>query len=208
MANLRLLLGAAAIVGLLGYSVFNADDTLLKYVLPRTEPPAAAATPVAAEQASAPAAPQQAALNPLQLSAGALSETIRRPLFNPTRAPRIEAPPPPPPPEPVVTETPVEPAPAFDPGDYTLLGVVASTELKTAMIRSNKTDEIFHVSPGQKLLELTIEAVDAREVTLRLGEDSYKLKLFENPGQRTKAPPEMQFQQQMQMPVTEGGVEQ
>lgn len=196
MANRRLLLGLIASVGLLAYVLLNSDDTLLKYVLLPAEQSADSPVLVAAGQGETPAEPRAVALNPLMLPAESLSEIVERPLFNPTRAPRAEAPPPPPPPEPVIVEMPVEEAPAFDPSDYTLLGVIASAETRRAMIRSNKTDEIFHLTAGEKLMDLTVEAVDAREVTLRLGEDSYKLKLFENPGQNTPQPPQMDFQQQ------------
>lgn len=192
MANRRLLLGISAVVGLGTYALLNADETMLKYVLTQADPPAEDSI-ISSGVPGPGAAPRNVILNPLQVSAGELSEIVDRPLFNPTRAPRVEAPPPPPP-EPVVADVLVEAEPEFDPSEYTLLGIAASASLKTAMIRANKTDEVFHVSAGQKFLELTVEAVDDREVTLRLEQNSYKLKLFENPGRQPAAPPKLQFQ--------------
>lgn len=193
MANRRLLLGILAVLGLGTYALLNADETMLKYVLQQPEQAAEDGVITPGVPGLEPAQSKNVVLNPLRMSAEDLVEIVDRPLFNPMRAPRVEAPPPPPP-EPVVAEVLVEAEPEFDPSEYTLLGVAASASLKTAMIRANKTDKVFHVSAGQKFMDLTVEAVDDREVTLRFDQNSYKLKLFENPGQQPAAQPKIQFQ--------------
>jgi hypothetical protein len=117
-------------------------------------------------------------LNPLgAIKIQMLSEMVDRPLFNPSRA---SAPKEPPPVAVIEAQPETEPV-GSDLADFTLLAVASSDAGKTAVVRRNSTNEVFHVSEGQSLSDWKIIAVSEREITVGRNEKTFQLKLFQNP---------------------------
>src|SRR5262249_24951845 len=117
-----------------------------------------------------------ASVNPLSgVSLESLKETIERPLFNQTRAPK-------PKPEPVVAQQEDEPEPTAD--DFTLLGVVVAEGDQTALIRYNKTNETFRLKAGQSFSDdWEVSDIGPKGVVVKNAELSFPLKLFTQPAQ-------------------------
>ena len=137
-----------------------------------TEPDAPPAQPIDVAKAA-----DKGALNPLgALQIQMLSEMVDRPLFNPSRAPAPKEPPP----VAVIETQPDTQAADMDPADFTLLAVASSDAGKTAVVRQNSTNQVFHLTEGQSLADWKVMAVSEREITLGQGEKTFQLKLFQN----------------------------
>lgn len=101
----------------------------------------------------------------------ALTETVERPLFNPSRRgpqpplPEAEAPPPPPPM--------AEPPPAV-----TVQGVILAGDQGVALLRRDDTGEIMTARPGDDLSGWHVERIDSGSVTLSGPDGSVELPLF------------------------------
>lgn len=136
-------------------------------------------------------------VNPLAaITVESMSAMVERPLFNPTRAP-----PPPvveqPPPEPVAeVETPVA-EDTTGPQDFTLLGVSIKGGERFALVRYNKTNEIFRLKSGQYLSDWELRSVESKEIVIARNDAELTIRLFDAarqpaPGMETQAdvPPE------------------
>lgn len=111
-----------------------------------------------------------ASINPLSgITLDSLKETIERPLFNQTRAPR-------PKPEPQVAQNPEEPQPTAE--DFTLLAIVVTDSNKTALIKFNKTNEIFRLKAGQSFSDWQVAEIGPKSVVIKNAELTFPLKLF------------------------------
>jgi len=118
-----------------------------------------------------------ASINPLAaISLASLRETVERPLFNQSRAPK-------PKPESVQQVEAKEEEPQASPADFTLLGVVIANNDKTVLLRLNKTDEVLRLTAGQSFSEWRLTGVQPRSVVIENGELSFPLKLFEQPSE-------------------------
>ncbi len=117
------------------------------------------------------------AVNPLgAIQIQMLSEMVDRPLFNPSRAPTPKEPPP----AAVIETQPDTQAADANIADFTLLAVASSDAGKTAVVRQNSTNEVFHLSEGQSLSDWKIITVSEREITVGRGEKTFQLKLFQS----------------------------
>jgi hypothetical protein len=177
-----LLLGAVALAG---YSVWSGDGALMSLVRPvdNEDQLAAAAN---AEDKSGLGQSGAADLNPLaKLSADQFDEILKRPLFNPSRAP---APPPEPPPEPeqAAAEEAAPAEPPVNPDDFTLLGIAARDGTWTAVMRWNPTNEIFRLKTGGEMQGWKVAAIAAQGVTITKDDQSLDIKMFL---QRNTPPP-------------------
>jgi hypothetical protein len=72
--------------------------------------------------------------------------------------------------------------------DFTLLAIAIADETRIAMVRWNKTNEVFHLKQGQYLSDWELQSVGEREVTLARNDESFALKLFD--GSARPAPPQ------------------
>ena len=177
MNNRRLLLLIACAALLAVYAVWSgaAGDLLALAGGGRAVAVADVPLPQVAEN-STPAEPVP--LNPLAgIAVDSFGEIVDRPLFNPTRAP---------PPPPVENIAPVEAAaPAPPPQDsaqaqdFTLLAIAIADDSRIALVRSNKTNEVFHLKQGQYLSDWELRSVGEKEVTIGRNEESFSLKLFD-----------------------------
>jgi hypothetical protein len=143
---------------------------------------ASAGLPTAAIQMRelAPGPRREVSLNPLSdIEPEKFSEIVDRPLFNPTRAPAaIE---PPAEPEPVVETAPPPAEVTINPGDFTLMAIASDGNVMTAVVRSNVSNEVFHLKPGQLISDLQVVEIGPREITLAKQGQSFKLELFQKP---------------------------
>jgi hypothetical protein len=123
------------------------------------------------------------AANPLHdLTSEQLAEIARRPLFNPTRAPR-------PAPEPMAQNTespPVEgppqpAAPEVNPSDYQLLAVASGDLGRVAVVRFAPENKVYHLREGQYLADWRVAAVSDRAVTLSRDDRSFEIAMFKPP---------------------------
>lgn len=126
-----------------------------------------------------------AKLNPLEgLAEGSFSAMLERPLFNPGRSPRPQAPPPPPPPPP-----PEEPPPAAEPvmagpvaEDFKLLAVATGPSGPVAALRLAASGEVLYLRKGHTLDAWTVIDVTDRAVVIGTPDnpdDNVTLTLFE-----------------------------
>jgi hypothetical protein len=140
------------------------------------EPDDPAAVPAVVRSGNAQAAlpPATPAAEPPPLVAPELSdltETVERPLFNPSRRgpqpppPEAEAPPPPPPT--------AEPPPAV-----TVQGVILAGDQGVALLRRDDTGEIMTARPGDDLSGWHVDRIDPGSVTLTGPDGSIELPLF------------------------------
>lgn len=140
------------------------------------EPDDPAAVPAVVRSGNAQAAlpPATPAAEPPPLLAPELSdltETVERPLFNPSRRgpqpppPETEAPPPPPPT--------AEPPPAV-----TVQGVILAGDQGVALLRRDDTGEIMTARPGDDLSGWHVDRIDPGSVTLTGPDGSIELPLF------------------------------
>jgi hypothetical protein len=193
MTGGRLGLLMVTAVALTGYLVWSGDAALILPLLDQEKTPSATLQTTAALPSPKAETSGTPVLNPLsELKPDALNEMIERPLFNPTRAPaaapvaEVAEP---------VDEAP-EPEDSTGPQDFTLLGMASRDGIWTAVIRLNKTNEIFHLKQGEAMSEWTFSAVAAHEVTLSNNEKSIQLKLFQDMGNRPVPQLEQQLMQQ------------
>jgi len=116
---------------------------------------------------------QVGSVNPLaSLALDSFKETVERPLFNQTRAPK---------PAPVIAED--EPQdepqePQSGPGDFTLLGVVVSDTGKTALVRLNKTNEVLRLKDGQELSDWQVTEIGPKSIVIKKDDQEFPLQLF------------------------------
>ncbi|MGF6226790.1 hypothetical protein QFZ27_000745 [Inquilinus ginsengisoli] len=138
------------------------------------EDPAAVPAVVRSGNAQAALPPAAPAAEPPPLLAPELSdltETVERPLFNPSRRgpqpppPEAEAPPPPPPT--------AEPPPAV-----TVQGVILAGDQGMALLRRDDTGEIMTARPGDDLSGWHVDRIDPGSVTLTGPDGSIELPLF------------------------------
>lgn len=126
-------------------------------------------------------------VNPLAaITVESMSAMVERPLFNPTRAP-----PPPvveqPPPEPVAeVETPVA-EDTTGPQDFTLLGVSIKGGERFALVRYNKTNEIFRLKSGQYLSDWELRSVESKEIVIARNDAELTIRLFDAARQDRKS---------------------
>ncbi len=177
--NRRLILLVAAALGLGGFMVWSGEESLLGISLKQGKSLLGAATP--AEPLAADASVSRTVPNPLgEVSIDMLNEIVDRPLFNPSRAPAEKAEPPAEP-APVVTAEPETVDDGINAEEFTLLAV-ASDGLETrAIVRSNASNEIFHLKEGEYLADLQVMAVGNRDITLGRNGQSVRLELFQKP---------------------------
>lgn len=196
MINRRLLLLGTCATALAVYAVWSGAAGNLITLVGGSE--AVAVADVSPQRAMETAAPSEAVpLNPLAGTAvESFGEIVDRPLFNPTRSPPVEDSAPAQVAEPVPAPPPRD---AVKAQDFTLLAIAIADDTKIAMVRWNKTNEVFHLKQGQYLSDWELRSVGEREVTIGRDEESFALKLFE--GTRPPAPP----QNIDEMPVNPGG---
>ena len=116
-------------------------------------------------------------VNPLtKLSIGTFSKIVERPLFNPTRAgpPHVaEAPPP------VQAEQPPLAAKeTVTEADFTLMAVAGTDGKRVALVRREKTGEVYHLKQGDILADWTLSKIESREIVLDRDGILLSLKLF------------------------------
>jgi hypothetical protein len=123
---------------------------------------------------------QLASINPLSgISVDSLQQTIERPLFNQSRAPK-------PKPQPQVAQVAQEPEATAD--DFTLLGVVVTDDTKTALVRYNKTNETYRLKAGESFSDWQVTDIGPKGVVVKNAELSFPLRLFNQPGQGDQEP--------------------
>ncbi len=176
MKNRRLLLLGVCAAVLAVYAVWSGAAGTLAALVGGGNATAIADAPLPqVAENKTPAEP--APLNPLAgITVDAFGEIVERPLFNPTRAP-----------QPVEESAPAqvaEPvaAPPQDTAkarDFTLLAIAIAGDTRIAMVRWNKTNEVFHLKQGQYLSDWELQSVGEKEVTIGRDEESFALKLFE-----------------------------
>jgi hypothetical protein len=172
--RLLLLLMVAGILG--AYSVYNHGETLLDRFKPQEQ--AARAANAGTLKATTYGGGSVVNLNPVSgIDVAALNDMIERPLFNPTRAPKPRVQPPPV----VEAAAPAVVEDDINPKDFTLLAVAATEADKTALVRWNSADKVFHLKRGQLLSDWEVLEVGDREVTLGKGGKSVQIKLFQKP---------------------------
>lgn len=129
------------------------------------------------------------AVNPLaKLSIGTFSTIVERPLFNPTRAGRpqvAEAPPPVP-----VEQPPQATEEAVTAADFTLMAVAGTDTTRVALVRWEKTGEVYHLKQGDLLSDWTLSKIEPREIVLDRNGTVLSLKLFVATPTSTHAEPD------------------
>lgn len=185
MKNRRLLLLIACAAALAAYAVWSGSAGSLLMLAGAGDAAAVAEAP-APRVAESKMSSEPIPLNPLAaVTVEQFAEIVDRPLFNPTRTP--------PPVEdaaPAQVAGPAPPAPeeSAKPEDFTLLAVAVADDSRIAMLRWNKTNEVFHLKQGQFLSDWELRSVGEREVTIGRNDVSFSLKLFER-ARRLEAPP-------------------
>lgn len=169
-------------------------------------------TEVGSEQQSSPAAPPPepvaaammppgapAKLNPLEgLAAKSFSAMLERPLFNPRRSPRPEAPPPPPPPTPLPEEPPVAADPVSlgpDAQDFKLLAIATGPSGRVVALRLAASGEVLYLRKGNSVDAWTVIDVNDKSLVLGTPENNVTLSLFE---EEQSAAPDMQAEEQLE----------
>ena len=111
------------------------------------------------------AAPQAKLLPPITATPPdqAYPETVARPLFTPTRRPA-----------PTVAAA---AAPAFNRGQFQLLGVIIAGKSKTAMLKEKASGRVHRVEEGREVNGLKVAGIERESVTLALGGESEKVPL-------------------------------
>ena len=132
--------------------------------------PAPAAAPKAAPSAEAKLIPPLASVNPDQ----AYPESSARPPFSPTRRP---APPP------------VQQASAMARGQFTLMGIIAIGNQRTALLREKSNGRVHRVERGKEVNGLMLAAIENDHVTLAQGGEQELLQLQVQRGPAVAAAP-------------------
>jgi len=118
------------------------------------------------QESSKKAAPPEAKLLPPVIAVApeqAYPETTARPIFTPTRRPA--------PPDNTAGK------PAFNRGQFVLQGVIVVGEERTALLKEKASGKIHRVESGKDLNGITVERIDATEVTLAMGGEREKVAL-------------------------------
>ncbi|MGK9167962.1 hypothetical protein KXR53_16765 [Inquilinus limosus] len=103
----------------------------------------------------------------------ALTETVARPLFSPTRRG--------PQPPPVVEAAAPPPPPPTPPPAVTLQGVILAGDSTVALLRRDDTGEIMTARPGDDLSGWHVDRIEAGSVTLSGPDGAVQLPLFPPP---------------------------
>lgn len=210
MIDRRLALLLAAAIGIGGYAVWSGDSALTSWLDPQEAiVTAKRQSPLVTPSATEPG--KTANLNPLAgLALAQFGDIVKRPLFNPTRAP---APPPPEPqPEPEVTEEEAPPQPVVEeinPDDFTILGIASKDGLWTVVMRWKPTNEIHRLKAGGDIQGWNVADVTPQKITLSRDGKTLDIKMFQNlasrpeqavdPGEDPTENPEPDIQQRLQM---------
>jgi hypothetical protein len=170
-------LAALGLVLVGGALWFSPPQPLVDWLSP--DVPVATKEPEGSEAGSETPVEVATAINPLaEITKDQFAETLKRPLFNPGRAGRPDAPEPQPEPEPTVTEE----EPPVDEGiqaaDLSLLGIAGDQTDLIAMVRWAKTNQVYRLKRGQYLSELELVAIDLKGATLKKDEKVIELALF------------------------------
>ncbi len=183
-ALLMAALGAAAVAS----SVWIAPPEFLAGYFTEadaTPRPPAAKTPETVTEAVA--GEEFAPVNPLHaITVEQMNAMVERPLFNQTRAP-----PPPPveeaPPEAVAESEPQVVEDTTGPQDFTLLGVSINGGERFALVRYNKTNEVFRLKSGQYLSDWELRSVESKEIVIARADSELTIRLFD--ASRAAPPP-------------------
>jgi general secretion pathway protein N len=193
--NRRLLLLIACAAALAAYAVWSGSAGSLLTLVGGGDAAAVAESPAPAAQiVVGNRAVEPVPLNPLSgIAVEQFAEIVNRPLFNPTRTP------PPPPVEDVAPAAVAQPATqdAAKPEDFTLLAVAIDDNARIAMLRWNKTNEVFHLKQGQYLSDWELLSIGEREVTIGRDDVLFSLKLFAR-ARPLEAPPAQGDAEEMQ----------
>ncbi len=170
-------LAALGLVVVGGALWFSPPQPIVDWLSP--DIPVATKEPQGSEAGSETPVEVATAINPLsEITKGQFKETLARPLFNPGREGRPDAPEPQPEPEPTVTEE----EPPVDEGiqaaDLSLLGIAGDQTDLIAMVRWTKTNQVYRLKRGQYLSELELVAIDLKGATLKKDEKVIELALF------------------------------
>ncbi len=185
MKNRRLLLLSVCAAALAAYAVWSGAVGGLLRLAGGGDRATVAEAPAQAPAGGKPA--EAVPLNPLAgIAIDSFAAIVDRPLFNPSRAP----------PPPVENIAPVEvagpqPAAPRDTAkaeDFTLLAIAIADDARIAMLRWNKTNEVFHLKQGQFLSDWELRSVGEKDVTIGRDDVAFSLKLFEGV-RRPGAPP-------------------
>ena len=104
-----------------------------------------------------------------------LSRTRERPLFTPGRRPPVA-----PAPVPAVRAV-AAPAPKVEPVEteqFALTGIVKGQETHVAVLRNARTNEVFRVKRGDRVLGWSVDGIEARTVDLNKDGKTIRLELF------------------------------
>ena len=192
MIDRRLALLLAAAIGLGGYAVWSGDSLFSTWLTQDNDIVTAVkqlpAAPVAEIKSD-----KLVSLNPLAaLTTVQFEDIVKRPLFNPTRAPAPVAEPPPveePPPEAVeVAPPPEEPV---NPNDFALLGIASKNGIWTVVMRWNPSNEIHRLKTGGEIQGWSLTEITPQKVKLSRNGQDIDIKMFQNlappPGQSLQA---------------------
>jgi len=118
--------------------------------------------------------------NPLHsITVESMSAMVERPLFNQTRAPPPVVVEQPPPPEPAMEPEPQAVADSTGPQDFTLLGVSIKGGERVALVRYNKTNEVFRLKLGQYLSDWELRSVESQEIVIARADSELTIRLFD-----------------------------
>jgi hypothetical protein len=158
--------------GAAGFYVPAEPETGIVRARPASEPANKPRTEVQARSES---------INPLgAIVLASLAQTIERPLFSQSRAPK-------PKPQPEAAEaTEEEPQPQAE--DFAVLAIVVSGDRKTALVRVNKTSEVFRLKPGDTFSGWKLTAVEPKAIVIANQDLSFPLKLFAQPADAMQVP--------------------
>ena len=181
MIDRRLALLLAAAIGIGGYAFWSGDSALMTWLYPQEEIVTAKRQPALAAPSAAEST-KPTNLNPLAgLAMAQFGDIVKRPLFNPTRAP---APPPPEPePEPDVTEEVAPPQPVaeeINPDDFTILGIASKDGIWTVVMRWKPSNEIHRLRAGGEIQGWNVAEVSSQKITLSRNGKTLDIKMFQN----------------------------
>jgi hypothetical protein len=175
-----MIVGGVVAIG--GAVLLSPPAWVASYLGPEVKPPRPAVVKPVVAVETAQVVSDPLPVNPLAATAvDSLNVMVERPLFNPTRAP------PPPPvamaePEPVAAPEPVvvQEVPVTA-EDFTLIGVSIRGDESTAVIRWNKSNEVFHLKAGQFLSDWELKSVESKAVIIARADTELTIRLFQAP---------------------------
>jgi hypothetical protein len=177
--NRRTILVASALVLSGGWVLFDFLGNAAGYYS-QISPQPAQLKSVALGPAKSPveAANERTSINPLNtISLVSLTQTVERPLFNQSRAPKPKA-------EPQVAVQ--EEPPQESAEDFTLLGIVVGKNDKTVLLKWNKQNEIYHLKLGQSFSDWKVTEIGPRSVVIKKNDLAFSLALFDRPTEATQ----------------------